>query len=55
MRAQTKLLQARDAEVENIYLKNRNELLMNEVSTVQWYINVFEDGKDTKEIVKLYG
>lgn len=28
---------------------------MNEVSTVKWYIDVMEDGKDVKEIVKLYG
>ena len=26
-----------------------------ELETVDWYINVFEEGKDTRKIVALYG
>lgn len=25
-----------------------------ELSVVKWYIDIFEDGKDTRELVKLY-
>ncbi len=54
MRAQTKFWQVRDAEVENIYLTSKNEELESEMGVVKWYIDVFEDGQDTRQIVKLY-
>ncbi len=54
MRAQTKFWQLRDAEVENIFLSSKNQELENEMGVVKWYIDVFEDGQDTRQIVKLY-
>ena len=41
-------------EQENDYLTKINCQLKRETEVVQWYVQVFEDGKDTKEIVGLY-
>ena len=35
-------------------MQRLNERLVNETEVVQWYIDVFEDGQDTRELVKLY-
>ncbi len=35
-------------------MQGLNERLVNDTEVVQWYIDVFEDGQDTRELVKLY-
>ena len=39
---------------ENEELERVNYQLQQEAEIVKWYINVFEDGQDTREIVELY-
>ena len=35
-------------------LRQENSQQATELDMVKWYITVFEDGKDTREIVRLY-
>ena len=38
-----------------LFLEAKLRMRDNELSIVKWYIDVFEDGQDTRELAKLYG
>ena len=39
---------------ENERLKEHLEQLKNEVSIINWYLDIYEDGGDTKEVIEQY-
>lgn len=37
-----------------LFLEAKLRMRDNELSIVKWYIDIFEDGQDTRELAKLY-